>query len=59
VRHAQTQRTSCSTLTPLENSMFDVALWIAQGFLALFFLAAGLPKVIGRGTVSTTSRAGS
>jgi hypothetical protein len=49
VRHAQTQRTSCSTLTPLENSMFDVALWIAQGFLALFFLAAGLPKVIGRG----------
>ena len=29
--------------------MFDVALWIAQGFLAVFFLAAGLPKVIGRG----------
>lgn len=29
--------------------MLDIALWIAQGFLALFFLAAGLPKVIGRG----------
>ena len=29
--------------------MFDIALWLAQGLLALFFLAAGLPKVIGRG----------
>lgn len=29
--------------------MIDIALWIAQAFLALFFLAAGLPKVIGRG----------
>jgi hypothetical protein len=29
--------------------MLDTTLWIAQGFLALFFLAAGLPKVIGRG----------
>ncbi|MFF4962981.1 DoxX family protein [Streptomyces sp. NPDC001222] len=29
--------------------MFDVTAGIAQGFLALFFLAAGLPKVIGRG----------
>lgn len=29
--------------------MFDIALSIAQGFLALFFFAAGLPKVIGRG----------
>ena len=29
--------------------MLDLTLWIAQGFLALFFFAAGLPKVIGRG----------
>lgn len=29
--------------------MFDIALSIAQGLLALFFFAAGLPKVIGRG----------
>jgi hypothetical protein len=29
--------------------MFDIALWAAQGLLALFFFAAGLPKVIGRG----------
>jgi hypothetical protein len=29
--------------------MLDITLWVAQGFLALFFLAAGLPKVIGRG----------
>ncbi|WP_265568226.1 DoxX family protein [Streptomyces hygroscopicus] len=29
--------------------MFDLTLGTAQGFLALFFLAAGLPKVIGRG----------
>lgn len=29
--------------------MLDLALWSAQGFLALFFLAVGLPKVIGRG----------
>jgi hypothetical protein len=29
--------------------MFAIALWAAQGFLALFFFAAGLPKVIGRG----------
>jgi len=29
--------------------VFDIALWLAQGLLALFFLAAGLPKVIGRG----------
>ena len=27
----------------------NIALWIAQGFLALFFLAAGAPKVLGRG----------
>jgi uncharacterized membrane protein YphA (DoxX/SURF4 family) len=29
--------------------MLDTTLWIAQAFLALFFLAAGLPKVVGRG----------
>jgi uncharacterized membrane protein YphA (DoxX/SURF4 family) len=29
--------------------MFDIALSIAQGFLALFFFTAGLPKIIGRG----------
>jgi uncharacterized membrane protein YphA (DoxX/SURF4 family) len=29
--------------------MLDTTLWIAQVFLALFFLAAGLPKVLGRG----------
>jgi len=29
--------------------MLDTTLWIAQIFLALFFFAAGLPKVLGRG----------
>lgn len=29
--------------------MLDTSLWIAQGFLALFFLAAGIPKVVGKG----------
>ncbi|MDT2007073.1 hypothetical protein FXW78_25575 [Rhodococcus opacus] len=29
--------------------MLDTTLWIAQSFLALFFFAAGVPKVIGRG----------
>jgi hypothetical protein len=29
--------------------MLDTALLLAQGFLGLFFLAAGLPKVVGRG----------
>jgi hypothetical protein len=29
--------------------VLDIALWAAQGLLALFFLAAGLPKVAGRG----------
>jgi hypothetical protein len=29
--------------------MLDIALWIAQGFLAFFFFAAGLPKLLGRG----------
>ena len=29
--------------------MVDTIIWIAQGFLALFFLAAGAPKVLGQG----------
>ena len=29
--------------------MLDTTLWIAQTFLALFFLAAGSPKLLGRG----------
>lgn len=29
--------------------MLATTLWISQGFLALFFFAAGLPKVVGRG----------
>jgi hypothetical protein len=29
--------------------LFDTTLWIAQGLLALFFFAAGLPKIAGRG----------
>jgi len=29
--------------------MLETTLWIAQSFLALFFLAAGIPKVLGRG----------
>ncbi len=29
--------------------MVDTTLWIAQGFLALFFFAAGAPKALGQG----------
>jgi hypothetical protein len=29
--------------------MLNTTLWLAQGFLALFFLAAGIPKLVGRG----------
>lgn len=29
--------------------MFDTTVWIAEGFLALFFLMAGLPKIVGKG----------
>jgi hypothetical protein len=29
--------------------MLDITLWLAQGFLSLFFLAAGIPKLVGRG----------
>jgi hypothetical protein len=32
-----------------EVVVLEIALWVAQGLLALFFLAAGLPKVVGRG----------
>ncbi|MGH2584628.1 MAG: DoxX family protein [Dehalococcoidia bacterium] len=31
------------------TNVLDVVLWSVQGFLALFFLAAGAPKLIGRG----------
>jgi hypothetical protein len=31
------------------NTTLNVVLWIAQGFLGLFFLAGGIPKVVGRG----------
>jgi hypothetical protein len=31
------------------NTTSHVLLWIAQGFLALFFLGGGAPKVLGRG----------
>lgn len=31
------------------DTFVNVALWTAQGFLALFFLGAGAPKVLGRG----------
>jgi hypothetical protein len=31
------------------NVFVNVALWSAQGFLALFFLGAGVPKILGRG----------
>lgn len=31
------------------TDVLAIALWSAQGFLALFFLAAGAPKILGRG----------
>jgi len=31
------------------TNMLNIVLWSVQGFLALFFLAAGAPKLIGRG----------
>lgn len=31
------------------NTTLHVLLWIAQGFLALFFFAGGAPKILGRG----------
>lgn len=32
-----------------EFDVYDTTVWIAEGFLALFFLIAGLPKIVGRG----------
>ena len=32
-----------------EMSILNLVLWSVQAFLALFFLAAGAPKLIGRG----------
>lgn len=29
--------------------MFNTTIWIAEGFLAAFFLMAGLPKIVGKG----------
>jgi hypothetical protein len=31
------------------NTTLHIVLWSAQGFLALFFLAGGAPKILGRG----------
>jgi hypothetical protein len=31
------------------DTFANVALWSAQGFLALFFVGAGVPKILGRG----------
>jgi hypothetical protein len=31
------------------DTFADVTLWSAQGFLALFFMGAGAPKILGRG----------
>lgn len=31
------------------DTFVNLALWSAQGFLALFFLGAGVPKILGRG----------
>jgi hypothetical protein len=33
----------------IDMNVLDLVLWSAQGFLALFFLAAGAPKGTGRG----------
>jgi hypothetical protein len=33
----------------MNANVLDLVLWSAQGFLALFFLGAGAPKLIGRG----------
>ncbi|WP_344190724.1 DoxX family protein [Kribbella karoonensis] len=29
--------------------MFNITVWVAEGFLALFFALAGLPKIFGKG----------
>src|SRR5213596_1805334 len=33
----------------MNGNLLNLVLWSVQGFLALFFLAAGAPKLIGRG----------
>src|SRR5213593_1146062 len=33
----------------MNGNVLNLVLWSVQGFLALFFLAAGAPKLIGRG----------
>jgi hypothetical protein len=38
-----------SATRPKDPHMLETALWTAQAFLGLFFFAAGLPKVLGRG----------
>jgi len=38
--------------------VLDLILWSVQGFLALFFLAAGAPKVLGRGLERWTGFSG-
>src|SRR5205807_4171251 len=42
-------RTRHRSGTMNEMNVLNLALWSVQGFLALFFLAAGAPKLIGRG----------
>jgi DoxX-like protein len=36
------------------TSVLNVVLWCVQGFLALFFVAAGIPKITGRGVARWT-----
>src|SRR5213080_2435981 len=33
----------------MNGNVLNLVLWSVQGFLALFFIAAGAPKLIGRG----------
>lgn len=53
VRHIKAGRFVPSIVSPRETTerapMLDTTLWMAQTFLALFFLAAGTPKLLGRG----------
>src|SRR5437660_11824149 len=42
-------RTKHRSGTMNELNVLNLVLWSVQGFLALFFLAAGAPKIIGRG----------
>jgi hypothetical protein len=39
-------------------NVLDIVLWSVQGFLALFFLAAGAPKIFGRGIEKWTGFSG-